>query len=40
MLAGAAVVLSDGLCQPFDASPNKNLFRHLFGIKIHYENHS
>jgi hypothetical protein len=40
MLAGAAVVLSDGLCPPFDASPNKNMFQHLFGIKFHYENHS
>jgi hypothetical protein len=26
MLAGAAVVSSDGLCPPFDASPNKNMF--------------
>ena len=40
MLAGAAVVSSDGLCPPFDASPNKNMFQHLFGIKFHYENHS
>jgi hypothetical protein len=34
MLAGAAVILSDGLCSPFDACPNKNLFQHLFGIKF------
>ena len=40
LLAGAAVVSSDGLCRPFDASPNKNIFQHLFGIKFHYENHS
>ena len=40
MLAGAAVVSSDGLCPPFDASPNKNMLQHLFGIKFHYENHS
>jgi hypothetical protein len=40
MLAGAAVVSSDGLCPPFDASPNKNIFQHLFGIEFHYENHS
>jgi hypothetical protein len=40
MLAGAAVISSDGLCPPFDASPNKNLFQHLFGIKFNYDNHS
>jgi hypothetical protein len=40
MLAGAAVVSSDGLCPPFDASPNKNKFQHLFGIEFHNENHS
>jgi len=40
MLAGAAMVSLDGLCPPFDASPNKNMFQHLFGIEFHYENHS
>ena len=40
MLAGAAVVSSGGLCPPFDVSPNKNMFQHLFGIEFHYENHS
>ncbi len=40
MLAGAAVVLSDGLCPPFDACPNKNLFQHLFVVEFNYENHS
>jgi hypothetical protein len=40
MLAGAAVVPSDGLCPPFDAGPNKNLFQHLFGIEFNYKNHS
>jgi hypothetical protein len=40
MLASTAVVLSDGLCPPFDARPNKNMFQHLLGIKFHYENHS
>jgi hypothetical protein len=33
MLAGAAVVSSASLCPPFDASPNKHMFQHLFGIK-------
>ena len=40
MLAGTAVVSLDGRCPPFDASPNKNMFQHLFGIEFHYENHS
>jgi len=40
MLAGAAVISSDGLCPPFDASPNTNLFQHLFGIEFNYDNHS
>ena len=40
ILAGAAVILSDSLCPPFDASPNKNLFQHLFGIEFNYDNHS
>ncbi len=35
LLVGAAVVLSDGLCPPFEASPNKNIFQHLFGIKFY-----
>ena len=40
MLAGAAVVSSDGLCPPFDMGPNKNQFQHLFGIEFNYKNHS
>jgi hypothetical protein len=40
MLAGATVISSDGLCPPFDASLNKNLFQHLFGIEFNYDNHS
>jgi hypothetical protein len=40
MLAGTAVVSSDGLCPPFDVCPNKNLFQHLFGIEFNYKNHS
>jgi hypothetical protein len=40
MLAGAAVMLSDGLCPPFNASPNNNMFQQLFGIEFPYENHS
>ena len=40
MLAGAAVILSDGLCTPFDVCPKKNLFQHLFGIEFNHDNHS
>jgi hypothetical protein len=40
MLAGTTVILSDSLCPPFEARPNKNLFQHLFGIEFNYENHS
>jgi hypothetical protein len=40
MLAGAAVVLSDGLCPPFHAGPNKNLFQHLFDTEFNYDNYS
>jgi hypothetical protein len=29
----------EGLCPPFDACLNTNLFQHLFGIKFAYENH-
>ena len=34
------MISSDGLCTPFDVSPNKNLFQHLFGIEFNYDNHS
>jgi hypothetical protein len=40
MLAGAAVILFDGLCPPFDACLNKNLFQHLFGVEFNHDNHS
>ena len=40
MLAGAAVISSDGLCPPFDTSPNKNMFQHLFGIEFNYQQRS
>jgi hypothetical protein len=38
-LTGSLVVSTEGLCPPFDACPNTNLFQHLFGIKFAYENH-
>jgi hypothetical protein len=38
-LAGLSVVSTKGLCPPFDACPNTNLFQFLFGIKFAYENH-
>ncbi len=38
-LTGASVVLPAGLCLPFDACPNTNLFQHLFGVEFDYEGH-
>ena len=38
-LTGASVVLCEGLCPPFDACPNTNIFQHLFGIIFSYKNH-
>ena len=38
-LTGASVVSCEGLCPPFDACPNTNIFQHLFSIKFSYENH-
>jgi hypothetical protein len=40
LLAGAAVVSCDGLCPPFDATPNKSIFQHLFGLEFHFDNHT
>ncbi len=37
---GSAVLTPHGLCPPFDACPNTNLFQHFFGIKFHYKNHT
>jgi hypothetical protein len=39
-LCGSSVVSSDGLCPPFNAGANQNLFQHLFGIEFHFENHT
>jgi hypothetical protein len=38
-LTGTSVVSTEGLCPPFDACPNTNLFQHLYGIKFAYEGH-
>ena len=38
-LSGASVVSAAGLCPPFDACLNGNLFQHLFGIEFDYEGH-
>ena len=40
LLAGAAVVSCDGLCPLFDATPNKSIFQHLFGLEFHFDNHT
>jgi hypothetical protein len=39
-LNGSAVISVDGLCPPFDAGTNQNMFQHLFGIEFHFENHT
>ncbi len=38
-LMGVLVVSTKGLCPPFDACPNTNLFQHLFGIEFAFEDH-
>jgi hypothetical protein len=38
-LCGSAVISNDGLCPPFGAGINQNMFQHLFGIEFHYEHH-
>ncbi len=40
ILCDAAVVAVDGMCAPFDANANQNMFRHLFGVEFHYKNHT
>jgi hypothetical protein len=40
VLCGAAVISVDGMCPPFDAGTNQNMFQHLFGIKFHFKNHT
>ena len=39
-LSGSAVIPVDGLCSPFYAGTNQNMFQHLFGIEFHFENHT
>ncbi len=39
-LCGSYVVSNDGLCSPFNADINQNMFQHIFSIEFHYENHA
>jgi hypothetical protein len=39
-LCGAAVVSVNGMCPPFDADTNQNMFQHLFGIEFHFRGHT
>jgi hypothetical protein len=39
-LCRAAVVSVDGICLPFDANTNQNMFQHLFSIKFHFGDHT
>ena len=40
VLYGAAVVLVNGMCAPFDTNANRNMFGHLFGIEFNFDNHT
>jgi hypothetical protein len=38
-LYSSAVISTAGLCAPFGACPNTNMFQHLFRIEFAYKNH-
>ena len=40
ILAGSSVISTAGLCPPFEACPNMNLFQNFFGIEFYFENHT
>jgi hypothetical protein len=40
ILAGSAVLLTGGLCPPFESCPNRNLFQKFFGIKFIHDGHT
>jgi hypothetical protein len=40
ILAGSSVVSTSGLCPPFKACPNRNLFQQFFGVKFNFDNHT
>jgi hypothetical protein len=40
ILAGSSIVSTSGLCPPFKACPNQNLFQQFFGIKFNFDNHT
>jgi hypothetical protein len=40
ILAGSNVISTSGLCPPFEACPNKNLFQQFFGIEFHFDGHT
>ncbi len=40
ILNGAAVLLHDSLCPPFDDSSTTNIFKCYFGIKFHDDDHT
>ncbi len=39
-LSGSSIVSTTGLCPPFDACSNTNIFQHLSGIEFAYKNHT
>ncbi len=40
IFAGSLILLTDGLCPPFKACPNQNMFQQFFGIEFHFEGHT
>ena len=40
ILAGSSIISTSGLCPPFEACPNRNLFQQFFGIKFNFDNHT
>ena len=39
-LCGSSILAPGSLCPPYCASPNVNIFRHLFGVEFHHEGHT
>jgi hypothetical protein len=40
IFAGSSILSTDGLCPPFKACPNQNMFQQFFGIEFHFEGHT
>ena len=40
ILAGSSILSTYGLCPPFEACLNQNLFQQFFGIEFNFDNHT